>query len=349
MALLALSATLVVSCARIGSGGFNGKPADLYAAGPTAADVQALFGDTNWWAGPPSFQVRPLDAGTMPETERFGLTRTFIHVGTAEAFIVIYTVYDIVSAATTFMTNLKKQYGATTPIQKVGDDALFLTGTGASAAPYISRTYVRLGQVLVEIGWAGKDGPPAFAQIVKVAKKVIDGLQPVVSGKVHGTLQAVAQQQLPPPGLDVTYLGSAQLSIETLPVMLGVAMPEAVLSILQTDGVKSFAYGDYALNNDTHMEVQSAFLEFPSAINAIDWVTTFSPGTPDQTGIANAYIPVGGGTPAAGEYRYMFRAGNYGVLMVCKPSTDGQAASRECETPMERTAIAWKLALHALS
>jgi hypothetical protein len=32
--------------------------------------------------------------------------------------------------------------------------------------------------------------------------------------------------------------------------------------------------------------------------------------------------------------------------MVCKPSIDGEAASRECEAPLETTAIAWKLALN---
>ncbi len=336
--MLTLAATVLAACARIGSGGFNGKVADL------SADVRAVFGDSNWWAGPPTFQVRPLDSGTMPETELFGLTRTFIHVGSAEAFIVIYTAYNTVSAATTVMTNLKNQYGAGAPPQKVGDDTLYLNGNAGGGAPYVARTYVRLASIMVEIAWLSKDGPPALQQRVKVAKKVIDRLQPVVSGKVHGKLQPVAQEQLPPPGLDITNLGSAQLAVESLPVMLSVAMPEAVLSLLQTDGVKDFAYGDYALNNDTHMEVQTAFLTFPNSVDAIEWLTNFSANPPDQSGIASGYIPTGG-SPAGGEYHYLFTAGNFGGLLICKATIGGEAASRECEMPMERTALAWKIAL----
>lgn len=344
VALLALGATLLVSCARIGSGGFNGKPADIYAALPSAADVQTLFGDTNWWAGPPSFQVRPLDAGMMPETERFGLTQTYVHIGTAEAFIVIYTAYTTVSAATTIMTNLKNQYGAGTTLQKVGDDTLYLSGTAGGAAPYLSRTYVRLGSIMVVIGWLRKDGPPSSQQAAQVAKKVVSDLQPVVAGKVHGTLQPVEALQLPQPGLDITYLGSARMAVESLPVMLGVALPEAVLSLLQTDGVRDFAYGDYALNNDTHMEVQTALLTFPNAANALEFATNFATNPPDPSGIASGYIPTGG-TPAGGEYHYIFTAGSYGGLLICKPTVAGEAASRECELPMQRTALAWKLAL----
>jgi len=343
-AMVTLAATVLAACARIGSGGFNGNVADLSAAGPTAAEVQALFGDSNWWAGPPTFQVRPLDSGVMPDTELFGLTRTFVHVGSAEAFIVIYTAYNTVSAATTVMTNLKNQYGAGAPPQKVGDDTLYLNGSAGGAAPYVARTYVRLGSIMVEIAWLNKDGPPSLQQRVKVAKKVIDGLQPVASGKVHGKLQAVEQSELPPPGLDITNLGSARLAVESLPVMLSVAMPEAVLSLLQTDGVKNFAYGDYALNNDTHMEVQTAYLTFPTTADALEWATNFAPNPPDPSGIASGYIATGG-TPAGGEYHYLFTAGTVGGLLICKPTIAGEAASRECEMPMERTALGWKLAL----
>lgn len=344
VALLALAATLMVSCARIGSGGFNGKVGDLYAAGPTAADVQSLFGDTNWWAGPPTFQVRPLDSGTMPETELFGLTRTFIHVGTAEAFVVVYTAYNTVASATTVMTNLKNQYGAGSPPQKVGDDTLYLDANAGGGAPYVARTYVRLASIMVEVAWLNKNGPPTVQQRAKVAGKVIDGLRPVVSGKVHGKLQPVAQQELPQPGLDITYLGSARLAVESLPVMLSVAMPEAVLSLLQTDAVKDFAYGDYALNNDTHMEVQTAFLTFRTSADATEWVSNFAPNPPDPSGIASGYIRTDG-SPAGGEYHYLFAAGTFGGLLLCKPTIGGEAASRECEMPMERSALAWKLAL----
>lgn len=344
IALLALAATVLAACAKIGSGSFTGKPSDIYAAVPSAADIRTLFGDPNWWAGPPSFQVRPLDAGIMPETVRFGLARTYIHVGTAEAFIVVYTVYDKVSSATTFMTNLKTAYNAGTPIQKVGDDTLYLGGKAGGAAPYLSRTYVRLGQIMVEIGWLRKDGPASDKQAVAVARKVIASLQPVASGKVRGNLQPVAPELLPPPGLDITYLGSAVQAVESMPVMLSSALPGLMLQLLGTDGVKEFAYGDYALNNDTHMEVQTALIKFPNSADAVDWATNLAPAAPDQSGIASAYIPTGG-TPAGGEYHYFFVAGVYGGLIICKPTIAGEAASRECETPVERTAVVWKSGL----
>jgi hypothetical protein len=92
------------------------------------------------------------------------------------------------------------------------------------------------------------------------------------------------------------------------------------------------------------MEVQTALLKFSAEADATSWASTFATGTPDQSGVASAYLPMGG-TPAAGEYHYFFVQGVYGVMMVCKPSLDGEAASRECEDPLERTAIAWKFAL----
>jgi hypothetical protein len=345
-ALLALAATVLTACARPGSGSFSGSPADLYAAGPSEAQVRALFGDNNWWEGPPSFRVRPLDSATMLDTERFGVTQHYIHLGTAEELLITYTAYDTVSTATGVMTNLKTQYGATTPPQKVGDDTLYLTGKGVGgAAPYVARTFVRLGQIMVEIGWSRKDGPPQLSQEQKVAKKVVDNLQQVMSHKVRGTAQPVGDKFVPPAGLDITYLGSTQLPIESWTVMVNSALPGPALTLLQGEGVANFAYGDFALNNDTHMEVQTALLTFPIPTAATDWLNTFSSGTADQAGIVSAYIPIAGGTPAAGEYHYFFTSGNYGGMLICRPSVSGEAATRECEDPMQRTAVAWKLAL----
>jgi hypothetical protein len=346
VAQIALAAVILVSCAKVGSGSFNGKPADIYAAGPSEAQVRAMFGDSNWWIGPPSFKVRPLDSATMLDTERFAVEQQFIHLGTAEAFLVTYTVYDTVTSATTFMTALKTQYGATTPTQKVGDDTLYLTGHGAVvAAPFIARIFARLGQIVVELNWSRKDGPVALDQEVKIAKKVIDGLQPVASGKVHGSLQPVGKTFLPPAGLDITYLGSTQLPIGAWTVMLGLALPGSAVNLLGSLGVANFAYGDYALNNDTHMEVQTALLTFPSPTDAMGWFTTFAPGPPDSSGISSKYVPIAGGTPASGEYHYVFVAGNYGAMLICKSSTSGEAATKECEDPVQRTAAAWELAL----
>jgi hypothetical protein len=94
----------------------------MYAAGPNVSDVRGLFGgDANWWQGPPSFEVRPLDAATIPFTERFSITQLFLHIGTAEQLVVRYTVYDKTGSATTQMTDLQNAFGLSPTSPKVGD------------------------------------------------------------------------------------------------------------------------------------------------------------------------------------------------------------------------------------
>jgi hypothetical protein len=347
--LVALAALVTVSCTKLGSTGTNPQPADIYAAGPSVSVVQGLFGgDTNWWQGPPSFEVRPLDAATVPFTERFSITQNFLHLGTAEQLVVRYTVYDKTSSATTRMTDLQNALGLSPTNPKVGDQVLYYGLGGTGAAPYITRTFVRVGQIVVQVIWSRKDGIPTVAQLGKNAAKFVEGLKKVLAGKVQASPQAVNPKYLPTPGLDITYLGSAQLPIEAWLVMDGLALPAAALAVLHGEGTSNFVFGDFVLNNDTHMEVRTALLPFPSATAATDWASTFAPATPDQAGVASAYIPVGG-SPASGEYHYFFTSGAYGGMLICKPSLDGEAASRECEAPMERTAIAWKLTLSGLS
>src|SRR5260370_7289897 len=105
-----------------------------------------------------------------------------------------------------------------------------------------------------------------------------------------------------------------------------------MLPLMRRAGISDFSYAAYALNNDTHMEVQLGLLNSPTAADAADWANTFSPGTPDSNGIAGAYLPVGG-TPAAGVYHYGFSSGPYGALFVCRSSIAGEPAPRECEDP----------------
>lgn len=146
----------------------------------------------------------------------------------------------------------------------------------------------------------------------------------------------------------MTFLGSAQLPVESLAVMSLTSIPEEFTALMRRAGISKFAYGDYALNNDTRMEVQSALLAFGAETDATDWAKTFSPGTPDAQGISFEYLPIGG-TPAAGVYHFVFSSGRYGALMVCKSSVDGEAASRECEQPIHTVALAWKLKLAGLA
>lgn len=340
IALLSLGAVLLVSCAKLGSSaGSNVQPADIYAAGPTVTDVRTLFGDNNWWPGPPSFGVRPLDAASTPNAQRFSVTQRFLHLGSAEALDVRYTVYDKATSATTQMTTVQNAYGASPTSPKVGDQVLYYGLMSSGGAPYVTRTFVRLGSVIAEILWSKKDGIPTLSQLGKNATKVVNGLKKVTTGKVHASAQPVDQKLLPPPGLDITLLGSTQLPVEAWLVMADVGIPGPVLTLLQSEGVNDFAYGDYALNNDTHMEVRAGLLTFSTAAAATDWVSTFSSSAPDQSGIAWSYID------NLGLYHYLFATGTHGGMLVCSATVSTEAASRACESPLLRTAIAWKVAL----
>src|SRR5438132_7291116 len=181
--------------------------------------------------------------------------------------------------------------------------------------------------------------------LARNAQKFASALKDV--SKAHATPPPVDANLLPPPGLDITLLGASELPVEAFVVMILTALPDTVLALLHENGVNTFTYGDYALNNDTHMEVQTGLLKFPTSADAADWASTFSPGTPDSNGIGNAYLPIGG-SPAAGVYHFVFASGIYGALMVCKSTVDGEAASRDCEEPMKATALAWKLSLGGL-
>jgi hypothetical protein len=324
---------------------FNAKPADIYAGGLTEADVRKLLGDSNWWAGPPSFDVPPLDAATRPLNERFAVSQEYLRLGTDEQLLIRYAIFDKASSASALMTDLRNAFGASPSTPKVGDDVLYYGVAGSGGAPYVTRTFVRLGQIVVTIIWTRKDPAVTVQQLGKNAAKVVDGLKKVVAGKVRASPQPVDPSELPPPGRDITLLGSTRLPIDAWVVMTRTGLLGTILDLMQKGGVKDFAYGDYALNNDTHMEVQTALLKFATPADATDWVSFFAANEPDQYGIVNSYIPLGG-TPAAGEYHYFFSEGVYGGMLVCKPTQDGEAASRECEKPMEATAVAWKLALH---
>ncbi|TMD17806.1 MAG: hypothetical protein E6I96_00120 [Chloroflexi bacterium] len=342
-ALVALAA-LAASCTA-SSGGFNGRPADIYSVIPRMAEVRSLMGDSNWWAGVPSFEVRPLDAETTPAVERYSVSQEYLHLGTAEQLLVRYTVYDKVSSATSAMSSYQTNFGTSPTTPKVGDQVLYYGLAGSGGAPFVTRTFVRVGQIVVAIVWSRKERGTTVQMLARNAQKFASALKDV--SKAHATPPPVDANLLPPPGLDITLLGASELPVEAFVVMILTALPDTVLALLHENGVNTFTYGDYALNNDTHMEVQTGLLKFPTSADAADWASTFGPGTPDSQGISSGYIP-SGGTPAAGVYHYVFSAGPYGALIICKSSIDGEAASRECEDPVHNTAVAWKLGLGGL-
>lgn len=352
LSLIAAGAVLLVACGPASSS-VTTRPSTLFAAIPTQSDVRKLMGDSNWYAGPPSFDVPPLNSASRPASQRFAIGNFYIHVGTAEEIAALYSVYDTTTAANTVMSSFQTTYGTTATSPKVGDQVLYYDFRGSGAAPHVGRVYVRVAQVVLELAWANKDSPATIAQLAKLARGFVSGLQPTSSSKGKATPaaspspSAVTAKELPPPGLDVTLLGSAHLPIEALTVMTGSALPDSVASLLHQSGVDSFAYGDYALNNDTHMEVQTALLSFGSAIDAMTWAKTFGPAAADLNGISWQYVPESG-SPAAGEYHYVLASGNFGIYMICKSSVPGEAASRECEDPTHRTAVAWQLALQGI-
>ena len=340
---LLLIGVIAASCASSSSGQTSAKPGDLYSVIPTQADVRKLMGDSTWWAGAPSFEVRPLNAETSFASEKYSVSQLFIHLGTAEELIARYTLFDKSSSATSTMSDLQKFYGTSVAGPKVGDQVLYYGSAGTGGAPYITRTFVRVGQVMLTLLWSRKDAGTTVGMLGRNAKKFADPLKNL--GKVHATPSKVDAAALPPPGLDITLLGATNLPVESFVVLSRTALPDYVQSLMTDSGVTTFPYGDYALNNDTHMEVQTALLTLQSPAQATAWAKAFGPSQePDAEGIYMGYIPTGG-TPAAGIYVFTFAAGRYGGFLTCKSSIDGEAASRECEGPVRNTALAWKVAL----
>jgi hypothetical protein len=124
VAVIGLLAVVAGACTRAGAAGSNAQPSDFYGANPTLADDRSLLGDSNWWPGPPSFGVRPLDSATMPFNERFHVITRFAHLGTAETLDMEYTLWDSTSSATTQMTNIQSGFGTSATGTKVGDQVL---------------------------------------------------------------------------------------------------------------------------------------------------------------------------------------------------------------------------------
>src|SRR4029077_16928901 len=240
--MLAVLAALVLgACTRSAGGvGATSKPQDLYAGMPTEAQVRTLFGDSNWWGGPPSFQVLPLDAATTPFNEKYSVSESFIHLGTDEQLAVRETVYDTVSSASTQMTNVRNALGTSPTAPKVGDDVLYYAANGSGGAPFATRTFVRLGQVVILIVWTRKDSSITVEQLARNASLVVAGLKNVAAGKARASPQAIGPKELPGPGLDITLLGSARLPVESWVVMARSALPGTVVQLMQGIGVTDF-------------------------------------------------------------------------------------------------------------
>jgi hypothetical protein len=319
----------------------NVQPADFYGANPSLTDVRTLLGDNNWWPGPPSFGVPPLDSSTMPFNEKFHVITRFAHLGTAETFEIDYTLWDSTASATTQMTSIQSAFGTSVSGAKVGDQALYYGSKTSGAAPYGTVTFVRIGQILTTITLTLKDAFPTVAKLGKIAAKVTSRLKDVISGKVHvSPLSSSDEVLLPPAGPDITLLGSLVLPVEAFAVMAGSPSPEALAGILHATGVDGIVFGDYVLDSDTHMEVRAGIFNFTTNQDAAAWVDTLR-GTHalDADGIALYY------DAGSGQYFSLFSEGTKAALLVCRSTSDAEAASRACEVPLTRVAPAWQLSL----
>lgn len=335
LALLAAACTRTIGT----SNTINAQPQDLYGAMPSVSDVSALLGDTNWRPGPPSFGVRPLDVASMPFTEKFTVSQPFLHIGTAETFLVDYEVWNDPASATSHIGSVQSALGTsaiTSP--KVGDQVIYYGTQGTGAAPYQTVTLVREGQVVAVIGWDLKDGFPKVSQLTTIATKIVARLNSVLAGKLRTSPPAASDTAvLPPDDLDLTRLGVARIPVEAAVVMIGATSIDTVAQVLRSLGVNDVVFGDYALNSDTHMEVRATVFTFATAKDATDWLAPFTSSV--ATGQDGYY------DQSLGRYFFPFVSGSRAAMLICQSTADTEAASRACEAPLTRVVASWKISL----
>ena len=321
---------------------------DVYAASPSSSDAHAMLGGGQWWTSAPTFAQRPLNAATMSSSIQYQVIRRYGNVGTAESWKVVYTQFASSSAANTVITSIQNNAGAGVSGPKVGDQALYYgqqltqtSGTAQGGAPYETLTIIKSGAFLIESTWDRKDGFPSVDQLASIGRTLASRLSGAMSGKIKGEIiSANDLALLPPPNAAMTLLGAVRLPIEAVPLMLNAAAPTEVHSLFTDLAVKDFVYGDYALDEDTHMEVQAAIFKFSNPADATSVFDTFSGGTtPDANGLVKSYNDSTG----PGQYDIEFQQGSYMGLMICRSTAEdsNEAASRACETPIEVVSAAW--------
>lgn len=341
--MLAVAAVVLVACTRSSGATAGAKPADIYAGAITLADLTAVVGDSaNWWPGPPTFGVRPLDTANMPPQVRSETMVRFSHVGTAESVLTLYRVWDTTALASAVMSSYETALGTSLTGPKAGDQALYYQQQlQYGAAPYATLAYIRVGQTIIQIGWTRTDSYGSATQLGKIAVKVASRLKQVTAGKVHATPPpSTDAAMLPPAGPYLTLLGSTRLPIEAAVVMVHSASPGAMATGLRDAGLKTFVFGDYTLDNDTHMEVRAGVLEFQSVAAAQAWLDEVR-GTNQMTsdGFA-AYFD-----DLTGQYFLLFQADTKAAVYICRSVAEGESASRSCEAPIAPVGAAWKSSL----
>ena len=327
------------------------KIIDVYAASPTSSDAHSLLGGGDWWTSAPTFAQRPLNAASMSSSIQYQVIRRYGNVGTAETWKVVYTQFASAAAASTVMTSIQNSAGSGVSGPKVGDSVLYLgqqltqTSGSQGGAPFETVTIIKSGAFVVESTWDRRDGFPTVTQLGKIGSTLVSRLRDAVSGRIRGTIIPPADlATLPPPNAAITLLGAVRLPVEAVPLMLNAAAPTEVQSLFTGLSVTDFVYGDYALDQDTHMEVQTATFKFSTPADANTVFDAFSAGdTPDANGLVKSYNDSTG----PGQYDIEFVSGSYMGLMICRSTSEesNEAASRACETPIQVVSAAWAATL----
>jgi hypothetical protein len=335
---------MLSACSRGSSAAITAGPADVYAGAPSVADLRTQLGGSDWWPGPPTFGILPLNAASTPPEVRFFVILRFANVGTAEKMEIEYTIYDKTSIASTRMSNLKARLGAGVKGPTVGDQVLYYGQQRSSGgAPFETITFIRVGQAVIEAVWDRKDDFPNASQLGKIGGAVVAKFRKVLAGKVRATPSTGSDAALlPPAGPYITKLGSASLPIEVVPLLLNATAPLQLVQLFRSRGVTDLTYGDYVLNADTRMEVRATEITFSSSVDAGSLLDLFrGSSTLNSNGVLSIYDTVAG----PGQYELVFSSGDKLGLLICRSTSELEAASRACEAPMENVAAAWKATL----
>jgi hypothetical protein len=345
LAVIASGLVLATSCtSKLFTPTTISKPIDLYAATPSQGDASSLLGGGQWWTAAPTFDLVPLNLATASSTVKFSIVRRYVNIGTSETWRLRYSQLDKAASATKVMTDIQNTNGTGAGGSGVGDQSLnYGLQQSSGAAPYEVISLIRVGSILVEATWNRKDGFPTAKQLTAVGRKLVSKIRDAVAGKTHGTPPPAQDlAHLPPRGPDLTMLGAVKLPIEALPLMLNSSAPVDTVAPFKDRQVTDFVYGDYALDKDTHMEVQVGLFSFSSASDAGAIFTAIAGGAqPDANGILRAYDDTSG----PGQYEYFFTSATYIGMMICRSTSDLEAASRSCEKPLESVGAAWSASL----
>lgn len=351
LALLALAVVCAGACRNVLPGGSSAstlRPLDMYAASPAEAEVPSLLGAGSWWTSGPTFAAPPLNAASMDPAIQYQLIRRYANVGTAESWKVTYTQFDSSSSSSTLMTNLESSLGSGNSGPSVGDKVLYYgqqvtskSDSTHTGAPFETITFVKVGSVVIESIWFRKDGFPTLSKLGAVAKQLVSRLKDAMAGKIKGALLTQEDaMSLPPPNSAITLLGYVKLPVEAVALMLNANAPTEVAKLFTDLNVKDFIYGDYALDQDTHMEVQAAVFNFSSASDANSVFAVFrGTDTPDANGLITSYNDLTG----PGQYVISFVSGTRLALLICRSTAEdaNEAASRACERPAVSVSAAW--------